>query len=733
MKKWIVLLALLATLTFAAACGGDETVTTEVPTATESAPTAPEPTSEPVEVPTGMYEVSPVPIEEIVNITWQWAEMLESEPASQSVVPEPEKYSLVLWEDNRFDFQADCNFGGGSYAVDGSKLTFELGPITLASCGPDSLHDQYLFMLAHVTGFGMLDDRLVLVTDEGAGQMVYNNGGAAEKPEPPPESCANIDMGSVQFDTMGLSDSWQANCVPTIPYDSSQPPGPTGLPEHIQIIFGDSGPEAKQPGDPVVYIIPVEPYKLMYESNGDQSVTNSIGELQTLLVDQPEPIPTSGMPVLPYEEVGGVNDISVQGEYLNIPMGSGVRFVGRFMQDANPVTNQGMRYIYQGFTDDGTYLISYFYPVTTDALPDGAENVSEDEQEQVNTDVEGYLAGKASELNGLSASDWEPDLTTLDAVIDSLVFEYEAPDVPVDSAPSLTNINWQWTELVETDPAGQSLVPNPEGYVLIFLVDGRVDILADCNFGNGTYTLDGDNIAIAVEAMTEIACDAGSLSDQFVNLLSEVVAYELTTPRLTLNLNEDAGRMSFANGGQALIPPVPGEDVPTATTTEPVNVRSGPGTAYTSFGIVPAATTFEVTGVSEDGTWWVVKLPTDVALSGQGWINANYVETENTENVPVIPAPPLDGGGTPPGTDVPTATALEPINVRSGPGTAYPSYGVAPIGATAVVVGVSEDGQWWVIQVPTDIAPDGRGWVNGNYVEVTNAENVPIVEAPPLP
>lgn len=733
MKKWTVFIGLIVLLAFVVACGDGETATTEAPTPTESQATVPVATEETGEAPVELIVPSPVPLEEILNITWQWAELLESDPAAQSVVPDPENYTLVLWSDNSFNFQADCNVGGGTYSVEGSKLTFELGPITLAQCSPGSLHDQFLLMLAHVTGFGMDDDRLVLNTDENT-QMVYNDGGPAEKIEPAPEVCADIEMGSVQFNPMGLSNSWQANCVPATPYDESQPPGPTGLPEHVQITFDDTNPEDKLPGDPIVYIIPVEPYEMLWESNDNQSVTNSIGLLQTLLVDQPDPIPYSGMPALPYEEIGGVNDYAVQGEYLDIKMGSGVRFVGRFVQDANPVTNQGLRYVYQGFTDEGIYLISFYYPVATEALPDSTEDVPAEEQDQLNTDPEGYMEEKAGELNALLPSDWVPDLTTLDAVINSLEFEYVAPEAPVQVAPSLTNINWQWTELVETDPAGQSVVPYPEGYVLIFLIDGTVDILADCNFGNGTYTLDGDNITISVEAMTEIACDAGSLSDQFVELLGTVVSYELTVPKLVLNLNEDAGSLGFANGGQALIPPIPGEDVPTATTTEPVNVRSGPGTAYTSYGIVPAVTTFEVIGVSEDGTWWVVKLPTDIASSGQGWINANYVETENTENVPVIPAPPLDGGGTePPDTGTPMATALEPINVRSGPGTDYLSYGIAPAGATAEVIGISEDGQWWVISVSTDIAPDGRGWVNGNYVEVTNADDVPIIATPPLP
>ncbi len=43
--------------------------------------------------------------------------------------------------------------------------------------------------------------------------------------------------------------------------------------------------------------------------------------------------------------------------------------------------------------------------------------------------------------------------------------------------------------------------------------------------------------------------------------------------------------------------------------------------------------------MSEDGGWWVVKIPTEYVAAGQGWVSADWVETENTENVPVVPAP----------------------------------------------------------------------------------------------
>ena len=71
------------------------------------------------------------------------------------------------------------------------------------------------------------------------------------------------------------------------------------------------------------------------------------------------------------------------------------------------------------------------------------------------------------------------------------------------------------------------------------------------------------------------------------------------------------------------------------------------------------------------------------------------------------------------------------VNVRIGPGTQYPIVGIAPLGTEGEIIGKSEDGQWWVARVPS--APDQQGWVAAAYVAAANADNVPVIPAPPLP
>jgi heat shock protein HslJ len=370
---------------------------------------------------TPMPSPGPISVSDILEISWQWAQLVETEPAGQAVVPDPASYTLLFMPGGTLHVTADCNTGSGSYALKGNNLTLDLGPMTMAACPPDSLHDQYLALLGQVETAAMDKSRLVLGLKDDAGHIVFNYGGPAGIPEaePTPAGGLGFDLESVVLDTMDFPYALQPSLVPATPYDDTQPPGPTGLPEHIEINFGAVSPQGKRPGEPVIYIIPVAAYRQLWEGAGNPSVTNAFEHLQAILAERPLPVPPFGMPVLPFEEVGGVNDLAIQGEYLDLNAGSGVRFVGRFVQDANPVSNEGLRYIFQGFSNDGKYLIAFYYPVTTAQLPN-REDVSADEQQAAVSNPETYLRGKVEMLNALAAEDWDPNLSTLDAVFASL-------------------------------------------------------------------------------------------------------------------------------------------------------------------------------------------------------------------------------------------------------------------------------------------------------------------------
>ena len=645
--RMIITFSALMILLISAACQGDATPTEENLEPTQESTVAPSPTPEPTAVPTEEPTATTAPTETpvielapqeaILNITWHWADWQQNSPEAFAVVSDPENYTLSFFADNTFQFKADCNQGGGIYAIDGLSMTLNLGAVTAAACAPESLSDMYLGFLAQVSGFGIQGGKLTLLLSDNFGQMSFNNAGPIATPEQPETiACdAGINPDNVTIDTLNLPhEIVKINCVPGTPYDPSGPDGPTGLPDHIEVNFNVTDPADKKPGDPVIYIIPIEQYTQLWEQNGDLSVTETYTQVLSLLQARPDPIPTYGMPILPFEEVVAPNDLVTQYTYFYPNFGFGVRIVGRFSQDPSPVTYDSppLYYIFQGVSDDGLYLVSFFYPIVTYELP-SSEEVSDQETQQATDDPRGYLDTKSEELDELGYADWVPALSELDAVITSLEFPR-----PFDG-PALTDALWAWSELVEPD--GQSLILNPDRYTLKFFADGNLNVVADCNTGSGTYTLDGNAMTIQLGVLTQAACGEDSLADQYLQYLSQVVGYELGGGYLSLIMAEEAGSLGFYIGSPIVENPELPEDAPIAEAVDTVNVRTGPSTDYPSYGLANAGDRALILGISEDSLWWVVELPTYVAPDGRGWVSAGYVNATNADDVPVIETPPL--------------------------------------------------------------------------------------------
>ena len=174
-------------------------------------------------------------------------------------------------------------------------------------------------------------------------------------------------------------------------------------------------------------------------------------------------------------------------------------------------------------------------------------------------------------------------------------------------------------------------------------------------------------------------------------------------------------------------PPEPPADSAYLVATANVNVRSGPGLDYPIYGVMPQGEEAEIIGVSSDYSWWQIKIPTGYSPDGTGWVSADYTTAYNTDNVPVVgapPAPPTVPTTAPPPSGEPYVVTTDVVNVRSGPGNQYDSYGVVPLGTTFPALGLSEDGKWVAVTIPTNVAPDGVGWVNTAYVDLFDASSL---------
>jgi heat shock protein HslJ len=118
---------------------------------------------------------------------------------------------------------------------------------------------------------------------------------------------------------------------------------------------------------------------------------------------------------------------------------------------------------------------------------------------------------------------------------------------------SITNIVWQWVNLVDKgqSPAKTTTVPDPTKYTITFKADGTFTGKADCNNIAGTYT-QTNGFSIKVGPSTMAACGAGSLDQQYVQLLGQVAAGGPDgSGGFALETAGGAQRMNFKNGGAA--------------------------------------------------------------------------------------------------------------------------------------------------------------------------------------
>ncbi len=130
---------------------------------------------------------------DIVGIIWNWEQFLDTAEQNDIIVPYPAAYQLELLPDGTFAAKADCNLAGGTYTLDGTSLTLQLGPTTMAECEPGSLYNEYLRLLGDVVTYVREGDNLYLNLKMDAGDMKFGKLHAvtgqvvAQEPAPLPE------------------------------------------------------------------------------------------------------------------------------------------------------------------------------------------------------------------------------------------------------------------------------------------------------------------------------------------------------------------------------------------------------------------------------------------------------------------------------------------------------------------------------------------------------------------
>jgi heat shock protein HslJ len=92
---------------------------------------------------------------------WQW-QSTRAADGTVTTAADPSRYTITFGPGGSLQIRADCNRVLGTYTVNGSSLTLQLGPSTLVGCPPDSQADQFLAGLNQVQSYRIAADNLEL-------------------------------------------------------------------------------------------------------------------------------------------------------------------------------------------------------------------------------------------------------------------------------------------------------------------------------------------------------------------------------------------------------------------------------------------------------------------------------------------------------------------------------------------------------------------------------------------
>ncbi|WP_419063023.1 SH3 domain-containing protein [Hominenteromicrobium sp.] len=166
--------------------------------------------------------------------------------------------------------------------------------------------------------------------------------------------------------------------------------------------------------------------------------------------------------------------------------------------------------------------------------------------------------------------------------------------------------------------------------------------------------------------------------------------------------------LKLNSSSSATATPAPSGSEQSAKTTEYVNFRSGPGTNYSSKGVIASGTTVTVTDTS-NSEWYAVRL----SNGSTGYIFAQYLKLNSSSSATATPAPTQAPSGS-----EQSAKTTEYVNFRSGPGTNYSSKGVIASGTTVTVTDRSNS-QWYAVR----LANGSTGYIFAQYLKVTGTSS----------
>jgi heat shock protein HslJ len=109
----------------------------------------------------------------ITGTVWQWVQTLYNND-TRTVPAKPENYTIQFLENTNIAVKADCNQKGGTYSVEGKKLSVKVTHSTMAACETGSLEDTFVRDLEAGAVFFFKDNDLYIDLKYDSGTMRFS-------------------------------------------------------------------------------------------------------------------------------------------------------------------------------------------------------------------------------------------------------------------------------------------------------------------------------------------------------------------------------------------------------------------------------------------------------------------------------------------------------------------------------------------------------------------------------
>jgi hypothetical protein len=194
--------------------------------------------------------------------------------------------------------------------------------------------------------------------------------------------------------------------------------GPWGVaPEYIEFILVDYSPRDDfRP--PVIRIYPAQEYAAV-----NSWAQSSIAKLQAILASPSMPLTNDNLSTIPFNGAAA-QQYAAQAKLIAFQSGNGVGMLSQYAQFPGPILKDNSYYHYEGLTSDGKYMVAIMLPVTL-PLQATAENPSADgviypsDISDINA-LNAYFQGVTDLLNAASPDSFQPNLTQIEALIQSI-------------------------------------------------------------------------------------------------------------------------------------------------------------------------------------------------------------------------------------------------------------------------------------------------------------------------